>query len=61
MPSGGAMRNFAEEAKYISPSVPRAGFSRERLCKSPPFEIKGGNSLLHGGLILKHSLCWWER
>lgn len=39
MPSGGAMRNFAEEANFTVLS--RLSFSKERLCKSRCFEIKG--------------------
>lgn len=45
MPSGGATRNFAEEAKFI------AHLCLERLCKSCPFETKEGNSLPLQGLI----------
>ena len=45
MPSGGAARNFAEEAKFID------HLCLESLCESCPLETKEGNSLPLQGLI----------
>lgn len=38
MPSGGSMRNLAEETKFTD------HLCLEKLCKSRPFEIKEGKS-----------------
>lgn len=56
------LAEFRWRSQIYRPCMPRAGFSRERLCKSCPLEIKGvGEQPSSPRINLKtRSLCWWE-
>lgn len=50
---------FRRRIQIYRPPMPRAGFSRERLCKSCPLEIKGVGEQPSSPRI-GWKTCWWE-